>query len=464
MTSLPRKTKSPTSKVLQPSVAVVSLNPRQVDRLRSVLCQEVKVHGRENFPTLEIPLYTFIVNVRRKLRDAGLPLNNVKLNGGAAGFVFANSDSFPYSDVDLIFSISPMEAHDFDRIRQAVFDALLEMMPGSTNRELISMETLKDVYIRKMVKVTDGDRWSLFSLHNNYGRCIELKFVDKMHRQFEFSVDSFQITLDPLLDNLSSDPDKLPIVKGESKFGDFIQALYHLGKQLIETRNPEEIRGGGLLKYCHLLTRGYTATNNCRDMEKYMCSRFFIDFPDIQAQEMKLHCYLQNHFGNEDQQKLDYLQVLYHVIKESTVCLMYHERRQTLEMVDRLRNQLIFNMNGGVYFMPFAANGGLFPAMQLQYQPVMQQFHQLRGRGRKYHYHSQQERPHSASSVTWQSKQRPASPATSTSAVISTSQDEIPIQESSSGEENGSTVPKKYIQRKTLLYLPPNSSHWIPVV
>lgn len=28
---------------------------------------------------------------------------------------------------------------------------------------------------------------------------------------------------------------------------------------------------------------------------------FFIDFPDIQAQEMKLHCYLQNHFGNEDQ-------------------------------------------------------------------------------------------------------------------------------------------------------------------
>lgn len=115
------------------------------------------------------------MNVRRKLRDAGLPLNNVKLNGGAAGFVFANSDSFPYSDVDLIFSISPMESHDFDRIRQAVFDALLEMMPGSTNRELISMETLKDVYIRKMVKVTDGDRWSLFSLHNNYGRFLSFQ-------------------------------------------------------------------------------------------------------------------------------------------------------------------------------------------------------------------------------------------------------------------------------------------------
>jgi len=97
------------------------------------------------------------------------------------------------------------------------------------------------------------------------------------------------------------------------------QALYHLNKRLIDTRNPEEIRGGGLLKYCHLLTRGFSATANCRDMEKvglddssanmcififslqYMCSRFFIDFPDISVQEMKLLNYLQNHFGNEDE-------------------------------------------------------------------------------------------------------------------------------------------------------------------
>jgi hypothetical protein len=140
-----------------------------VERLRSVLSQEVQVHGRENFPTLEVPLHTFIVNVRRKLLDAGVPLKHIKLNGGAACFVFATTD-FPYSDVDLIFSLSLTQDHDFDRIRQAVFSALLEMLPSSTNKELISVETLKDVYIRKMVKVTDGDRWSLFSLHNNYGR------------------------------------------------------------------------------------------------------------------------------------------------------------------------------------------------------------------------------------------------------------------------------------------------------
>ncbi|KAL3104429.1 hypothetical protein niasHS_000167 [Heterodera schachtii] len=374
--------------------AVVSLNPRQMERLRSVLDQEVQIHGRENFPTLEIPLHTLIVNVRRKLREAGLPVRHVKVNGGAASFVFASSDSFPYSDIDLIFPLDLPTDQDFERVRESVFAALLEMMPSTTNKQLITTDTLRDVYIRKMVKVTDGqDRWSLFSLHNDYGRCIELKFVERMRRQFEFSVDSFQITLDPLIDRPT---DARPVVRAESMYGDFLQALYHLNKRLIDTRNPEEIRGGGLLKYCHLLTREYSATANCRDMEKYMCSRFFIDFPDINVQEMKLLNYLQNHFGNEDELKLDYLQRLLCVIKESTVCLMYHERRQTLAMVrnaiqchanvDRLRQQLSYNMY--MYYPQHLSatappvnaysNGGHYGGKQRRYSSHNGNYHQHR--------------------------------------------------------------------------------------
>ena len=97
----------------------------------------------------------------------------------------------------------------------------------------------------------------------NAFRCIELKFVERMRRAFEFSVDSFQITLDPLIDQPN---EHRPTVRAESMYGDFmgvrlgklfkigawLQALYHLTTRLIDTRNPEEIRGGGLLKYCHL--------------------------------------------------------------------------------------------------------------------------------------------------------------------------------------------------------------------
>lgn len=98
-----------------------------------------------------------------------------------------------------------------------MFDALIELMPNTMNKKNLNPDSLRDIYISKMVKVSDGDRWSLFSLHNDYGRCIELKFVDQMRRAFEFSVDSFQITLDRLLDYPH---DSRPNIKAESMFGD----------------------------------------------------------------------------------------------------------------------------------------------------------------------------------------------------------------------------------------------------
>merc|ERR1719379_1090402 len=69
-------------------------------------------------------------------------------------------------------------------------------------------------------------------------------------------------------------------------------------------------------------------------MERYMCSRFFIDFPDLTQQHNKLFKFLDNHFqGADTQLKYDYLMILYQVVDESTVCLMGHERRQTLALI-----------------------------------------------------------------------------------------------------------------------------------
>ena len=321
---------------------VTELTNKQIERLRSVLSQNVEIHGRDCFPTLEIQLSDLIGLVRKQLCNAGLKLRCVKLNGGAATHCLAN-EQFNYTDVDLIFPISLANEDDFDKVRNAVFDVLFSLMPIATTRTSTCADIIRDVYISKMVKVcSEDDRWSLFSLHNDFGKCIELKFVDRMRRQFEFSVDSFQITLDRLLDN--SPTEVKPKIFAESVYGDIRQALSHLNSYMIDTRNPEEIRGGGLLKYCHLITRGYNATQNCQNMEKYMCSRFFIDFSDIHTQEMKLHQYLENHFGSEEQMKLHYLQVLHKVIKESTICLMGHERRQTLNMVERLRLNLEYGM------------------------------------------------------------------------------------------------------------------------
>ena len=68
-------------------------------------------------------------------------------------------------------------------------------------------------------------------------------------------------------------------------------------------------------------------------MEKYMCSRFFIDFSDLHDQEHKLNAYLDCHFQNSPRMCVMYLEKLFEVVDSSTVCLMGHERKQTLNLI-----------------------------------------------------------------------------------------------------------------------------------
>lgn len=197
-----------------------------------------------------------------------------------------------------------------------------------------------------MVKVcTDSDRWSLISLSNNSGKNVELKFVDSLRRQFEFSVDSFQICLDSLLvfyecslGGAMSDSFH-PSVFAESVYGDFSEALDHLRRRLIVTRNPEEIRGGGLLKYCHLLLRGFRAPiqrnhgDYRKTLQRYMCSRFFIDFPSAWQQHRRIQSYLQSHFVGQKDSTFSYLRTLHAVVRRSSACLMNRERCRALDII-----------------------------------------------------------------------------------------------------------------------------------
>jgi terminal nucleotidyltransferase 5A/B len=338
----------------QQRLAVLSFE--QVSKLNEVMNEHVSIHGRGNFPTLEVRLKDFVTLVREKLEldiqkgGAGMCVKDIRLNGGAASHVLAY-EAQSYNDLDLIFAVEFSSNRHFDRVKSAVLSTLSDLLPDGGMRKRITPGSLREAYVGKMVKVNnDGDRWSLISLGNSPGhKNVELKFVDTMRRQFEFSVDSFQIVLDSLL--LFYDCAELPIsenfyptVVGESVYGDFHEALYHLQNKLISTRQPEEIRGGGLLKYCNLLVRNYIPVDpkQIKKLERYMCSRFFIDFPDILQQRIKLEAYLRNHFWGIEEEPLQYhyLVHLHDVVESSTVCLMGHERRQTLNLIEHLAIQV----------------------------------------------------------------------------------------------------------------------------
>ncbi|XP_055500211.1 terminal nucleotidyltransferase 5C isoform X2 [Leucoraja erinacea] len=325
----------------------------QVSSLNDVLTEVVFIHGRGNFPTLEVRLKDVVKIVRCRLFESGIPVRDVRLNGSAASHVLVKDNGLNYKDLDLIFGVDLPGETEFQLVKDVVLSCLLEFLPEGVNKERITPLTLKEAYVQKMVKVcTDTDRWSLISLCNNHGKNIELKFVDSLRRQFEFSVDSFQIILDSLLFYYDYSENPMsehfhPTVIGESVYGDFEEALGHLRNTLIATKAPEEIRGGGLLKYCNLLVREFKPTSEevIKSLERYMCSRFFIDFPDITEQQRKMEVYLQNHFIGEEKSKYDYLMILRSVVNESTVCLMGHERRQTLNLISLLALRVLAEQN-----------------------------------------------------------------------------------------------------------------------
>ena len=358
------------------------LSFEQVKRLNDLMSENIPIHGRGNFPTIDVKLCDLVSIVRAKLEADGIHVREIRLNGSGASSVLAadfndsHNNDISYNDLDLIFSVDLATGKSYDRVKTAVLDSLLELLPPGVSRKKMSSCYLKEAYVSKMVKVNDTDKWSLITLGNNRAKTIELKFVNNMKRQYEFSVDSFHIMLDTLflfyecstrtcsvstednptsttttrsMPSMSIADNFYPTVVGESMYGDFHEALYHLQKKLISTRNPEEIRGGGLLKYCNLLCKDYRPADpeEVKNMERYMCSRFFIDFSDINQQQSKLENYLYNHFVaggsnnlENDRLKYDYLMILYQVVDESTVCLMGHERRLTLALIEDMAAQV----------------------------------------------------------------------------------------------------------------------------
>ncbi|KAI5945284.1 terminal nucleotidyltransferase 5D [Manis javanica] len=343
----------------------------QVITLNQVLDEVIPVHGRGHFPTLEVKPKYIIHVVKDQLIGQEIIVKRTRLNGSTA-----SHNGISYKDLDIIFGVELPSDQQFQVVKDTVLGCLLDFLLESVKKEKITLKTMKAAYVQKMVKVCNKhDRWSLISLSNNTGKNVELKFVNSLRRQFEFSVDSFQIVLDPMLEFYSDKNAKLnkesyPVVVVETMYGNFQEAMTHLQYKLISRRKPEEIRGGGLLNYSNLLDHNFkpACEAEIKILECYMCSRFFIDFPDVAEQQKNIESYLHNHFIGEENNKYNYLMTLCGVVNESTVCLMGYKRRQTLNMITLMalkvlgeHNSLPNTNNVTCFYQPapyFAAEGG----------------------------------------------------------------------------------------------------------
>lgn len=331
-----------------------ALTFEQVQKLNRVLTDPIEIQPPNNFPPLAISPADIVKAVRQRLLERDITIRDIRLNGSGASHVLCEGrPELHFNDVDLIFGVSVEREYDFRIIKEEVLMSLLEFFPKDVSTEKISGQCLEESYVRKMVLVYQGrggDQWSLVSLGDGVNKSIELKFVNAMKRQFEFSVDSFHIILDSFFDFDSCCTEESPVsisrsffptVQALSVYGDFSEALYHLNNQLIDTIAPEEIRGGGLLKYCYLLVSGYRPANpeQMMKLEPYMCSRFFIDFPTVESLYYKLYKYISTQFlqGGRFGRCLEFLNTLQEVVSGQAMCLMEAKRRETISVICNLR-------------------------------------------------------------------------------------------------------------------------------
>ncbi|CAF0964779.1 unnamed protein product [Rotaria sordida] len=320
------------------------LNLSQTKRLFSLIDSPILISSKTTLPTLTVIPSIFLIRLKNEAQQRGLDLHDIRLSGGAASFVLDPTGDLAFRDLDFLISVNDVTTElNWSIIKQAVFASL--PLSNQENQHLCT-----EIYTDKMIRIiNEYDRWGLISLRNADGRNLELKFVEHMKRQYQFSVDSFQILLDPLLNffyltrKFHSNSINFPTIIVLSSYGNFSEALQHLHYRLIDVKTPEELRGGGLLKYCDLIARGFHPTNHIqmKDLQRYMCSRFFIDFRDSLTQEQVLFKYVTSHFGTDYDVRYRFLRCLYDVISTDSVWLSGFERICFLRTISTMSSSIM---------------------------------------------------------------------------------------------------------------------------
>lgn len=196
------------------------LTPEQVDKLRRVLTPTIPIYPSpltSSFPTVHITPKDFLREVVLKLAEHSINVSAVRLYGGAASYVLVNDSDFVYRDIDILFLVKtplslqqhttlfssnnePYLCDVWTIIKYIVSSCLIGQISNSQSCTQYFISSVLDTYTKKNIQIcSEQDSWGLLSLQNLLGQNLELKFVENLKRQWQFSVDSFQIDIKPIL-------------------------------------------------------------------------------------------------------------------------------------------------------------------------------------------------------------------------------------------------------------------------
>uniref|UniRef100_A0A1I7TR32 polynucleotide adenylyltransferase n=2 Tax=Caenorhabditis tropicalis TaxID=1561998 RepID=A0A1I7TR32_9PELO len=308
----------------------VEFNKEQLDRLDEV-GGELELHSTKYSSTeyvIRIDLFKILRKLSAQLKIYGVEFEKMLLVGGGASHV-ANV-KYGYSDIDVVISLRQVarSGEEEDRLFYTIslaVDALLDDLVwnhtslghgGPSSNQIFDPDFFKKGVLAKKFRfhrnmrnpTASTDSWSLFALHNKQGRDVELKFVLRMARDYEYATDSLKIDVVPRVQGTSEK------VMMESGFGDVRRVLYCLENRLIVIVDPENVLGEGLLKYIRLLLKKFRLENwtsqKARALAKIMVNEFFEAW-NQRPETNPVKSYLDAHYSPTDFRfRIQFLQLL----------------------------------------------------------------------------------------------------------------------------------------------------------
>jgi len=159
-----------------------------------------------------------------------------------------------------------------------------------------------------------SDKWSLISL-GSLETVVDIKVLYTCSRKYAFSIDSFEIELDPLLiGNCSKKNHKFrtprnTVIPVYSNYPNMEDALSHLRHRIIRTDDLGKIHHG-LYRYCLELARGYKMDNLVSEL--ILIQKFWEEFEEIGLSGLKMT--LSKFVAKHRKHWFDILSNLYDVI------------------------------------------------------------------------------------------------------------------------------------------------------
>ena len=268
------------------------MKKEQLERVYELLKKEITLINK-NAPINEssrrqgkqVSLIRLLTTLRKKIAEHNFSpyVNGYRLVGSAAAWVLAPHPA-GYGDIDIIVYCRDKIPH-FDQLLEAEAETVAELVNEDITapEEKVTIGIVKEQYFADCVRVFGSNPWSLVAVGSkdraltDKPLTVDLKFVFSPSRVYDFSIGSFEISLDALL-NKGENFMKQRHVMVECNYGDFEEAIFHSMHGIIATKNPSSIQRG-LLRYCNSRAKGFIPEIHQKEkMEQAFIDGFVAEF------------------------------------------------------------------------------------------------------------------------------------------------------------------------------------------